>query len=114
MTYSVDLRSIVVDFIRSGGSKSEASRRFSVARQTVYNWTKSESLQPKKYTRTRHRKMDWEALKKDVKEHPDSLLRERAMRFNIHQSSISYALKRMKLRRIKNSSATKKDAQKNV
>ena len=114
MTYSVDLRSIVVDFVQSGGSKVEASRRFSVARQTVYNWTKSESLQPKKYTRTHHRKMDWEALRKDVKENPDSLLRERSVLFNVSKNSISYALKRMNLRRVKNSFDTSRDAQKNV
>ena len=36
MAYSLDLRKRVLDFIATGGSKTEASRRFSVARSTLY------------------------------------------------------------------------------
>ena len=38
MAYSLDLRKRVLDFIATGGSKTEASRRFSVARSTLYKW----------------------------------------------------------------------------
>ena len=38
MVYSLDLRKRVLDFIATGGSKTEASRRFSVARSTLYKW----------------------------------------------------------------------------
>ena len=37
MAYSLDLRKRVLDFIAAGGSKT-ASRRFSVARSTLYKW----------------------------------------------------------------------------
>ena len=35
MRYSTDLRKRVVDFIKAGGSKAEASRRFSITRATI-------------------------------------------------------------------------------
>ena len=38
MAYSRDLRERVVLFVNNGGSKSEASKRYNVHRQTVYNW----------------------------------------------------------------------------
>ena len=38
MAYSTDLRKRVLDFIETGGKKSEASRRFSVDRSTIYRW----------------------------------------------------------------------------
>ena len=36
MSYSIDLRQRVVDFVRQGGSKSEAARLFGVSRGRVY------------------------------------------------------------------------------
>ena len=38
MAYSLDLRKRALDFVSAGGSKAEASRRFSVGRSTLYNW----------------------------------------------------------------------------
>ena len=49
MSYSVDLRKRVVNYIESGGSKSEAARRFEVSRKTVYNWLALDDLAPKAY-----------------------------------------------------------------
>ena len=40
MRCSVDLRQRVVDFVRSGGSKAEAARRFKVGEASVYRWLK--------------------------------------------------------------------------
>ena len=96
MTYSVDLRQRVVAFVREGGSKAEAARRFDVSRSAVYDWLNRETLEPKAHGR-RRRKLDWEALKADVKARPDALLRERAERFDVHHSSIAYALGQMKI-----------------
>lgn len=96
MTYSVDLRQRVVSFVREGGSKVEAARRFNVGRSAVYDWLNRETLEPKVHGR-RKRKLDWEALKADVKAHLDALLRERAQRFDVHHSSIAYALGQMKI-----------------
>ncbi len=38
MAYSPDLRKRVLDFIETVGKKSEAARRFTVARATLYRW----------------------------------------------------------------------------
>ncbi len=97
MTYSTDLRERVVAFVRGGGSKFEASRRFSVNRQTIYNWLNSNDLQPKTYERTKFRKLDWEALRRDVELHPDKLIRERAAEFSVYQNAVWYALQQMQL-----------------
>ena len=47
MSYSLDLRERVVAFVREGGGKAGAARRFSVSRKTVYNWLSREPLAPK-------------------------------------------------------------------
>lgn len=36
MGYSTDLRERVVDFVKNGGSKTEAAKQFSVSRAIVY------------------------------------------------------------------------------
>ncbi|NJK57672.1 MAG: IS630 family transposase, partial [Pleurocapsa sp. SU_5_0] len=38
MTYSVDLRKRVVEFVAAGGSKAEASRRYEVSLWCVNDW----------------------------------------------------------------------------
>jgi transposase len=40
MSYSIDLKKRVVSFIEEGGSKVEATKRFSVGRRTVFKWMK--------------------------------------------------------------------------
>lgn len=95
MTYSVDLRERVVAFIREGGSKTEAAKRFGVHRITVYSWIKAKSLEPKKHGR-RKRKLDWAALQKDINEHPDKMLKERAAAFGVAINAIWYAAHEMK------------------
>jgi putative transposase len=94
MTCSIDLRERVVNYIRSGGSKAEASRRFSVSRQTVYNWLSRDNLSPKKHG-SRNRKLDKQALRLHVQEHPDALLRERAAIFGVTVQALSHALAKM-------------------
>jgi transposase-like protein len=41
--HSKDLRRRVIDFVRQGGSKSEAARHFGVSRTTVFAWLAGES-----------------------------------------------------------------------
>ncbi len=38
MTYSIDLRKRVVEFVQGGGSKAEASRRYKVSLWCVNDW----------------------------------------------------------------------------
>ena len=101
MTYSVDLRERVVTFCREGGRKTEAAKRFGVARHTVYAWLRAPSLEPKKHGR-RRRKLDWEALRRDVEKHPDKMLKERAEAFGVAVNAIWYALQQMNTSNKKN------------
>ena len=96
MSYSIDLRERVLGFVRSGGSQVEASRVFRVGRKTIYNWLQREDLSPKAHG-PRQRKIDKQALLAHVRAHPDALLRERAMLFNVDPSCISRALQRLKI-----------------
>lgn len=59
-----------------------------------------EDLKPTKVEH-RHRKLDWKALEKDVTENPDARLIDRAQKFGVRPSAISYALKKIKINRKK-------------
>lgn len=102
MAYSVDLRERVVDFVLSGGGKSEASRRFKVSLWCVNDWCSRETLCPDYSGSGRPRKVDREALRRDIQAHPDKLLRERAQEFGVHINAIWYACHQMKITHKKN------------
>jgi putative transposase len=102
MHYGLDLRERVIGFIKEGGSKSEASRRFRVSRQTIYNWLSLPTLAPVKMVHRRKRKLDWEALRQDMLDNPDVLLRERAVKFGVRPNAIFYAVKQMDFSHKKN------------
>ncbi len=97
MTYSLDLRIRVVAFIKEGGSKFEACRRFNLSRKTVYNWLGCTDLTPKPAPARRKRKLNWAHLQRDVEQNPDKLLRERAIDFDVSASSVWYALTQMQI-----------------
>jgi transposase len=101
MTYSVDLRERVVAFVRAGGGKTEAAKRFGVHRLTVYKWLGAESLEPQ-YAKRRKRKLDWAALRRDVDQQPDKMLKERAEAFGVAVNAIWYAMQQMKISNKKN------------
>jgi len=96
MSYSVDLRERVIDFVRSGGSQSEASRLFKVTRRSIYNWLQREDLAPTPH-KERRRKLDKTALAAHVRDYPDALLRERAAHFGVSVPSVWAALRRVKI-----------------
>ena len=102
MTYSLDLRKRVVDFVNNGGSKAEASRVYEVSIWCVYDWCKRKELAPKQLPKRRNRKLNWEELRRHVQKYPDALLRERAEYFEVHINAIWYACKQMKLTPKKN------------
>ena len=102
MPYSLDLRQRVVGYVEAGGGVSKASRLFKVGRSTIYQWLAREDLRPTQVKR-RKRKLDWEALKRDVEQHPDTKLSERAQKFGVQPSAIHYALKEMNITRKKSS-----------
>ena len=101
MTYSLDLRKRVAGFVEAGGRKAEAARRYEVSLWCVNDWCKREDLRPKAQGR-RHRKLDWAALRQHIQEHPDALLRERAVQFGVHIHAIWYACHQMRISHKKN------------
>ena len=104
MAYSKDIRRLVVAYVRKGGSKTEAVRRFGVSRGRVYEWLKlGDSLSTgKKPGPKKNRKIDAPALTRLIEQKPDSLQKEIAQHFGVHESSISHAFKRMGISRKKN------------
>jgi len=103
VAYSLDLRKRVVDFVSSGGSKSEASRRYEVSLWCVKDWCSRASLEPIKPP-GRPRQIDWITLKQDIQNNPDKLLRERADELGVWINSIWYACKQMNITHKKNTS----------
>ena len=84
----------MVDFVKNGGSKAEASRRFSVSLWCINDWCRRSSLAPISPP-GRKRKFDWDALKKGMEANPDKLLREWADEFGVWTNSIWYATQQM-------------------
>lgn len=101
MTYSVDLRKKVVAFVRDGGSQREAARHFDISLWCVRAWLARKDLKPQQQGVSHQRKLDKEAVRAHVRDHPDAILRERAAYFGVHISSIGWALRRLKLTRKK-------------
>lgn len=103
MQYSEDLRRRVVKYVRQGGRKIDAAKRFGVCRAIVYRWLdRGDDLAPKKPGPEKAHKLDWEALRKAVEERPDAMKTEWAREFGVGTTAISYAMCKMKLSRKKN------------
>lgn len=101
MTYSVDLRRKVVAFVRDGGSQREAARHFDISLWCVRDWLTRKDLKPQQKGVPRQRKLDKQAVRAHVRDHPEAILRERAAHFGVHVSSMGWALHRLKLTRKK-------------
>src|SRR5687767_579441 len=92
----------VIAFVRGGGSKVEAARRFQVSRASVYNWTGvPEGLAYQRPGPKGPRRLDWEALRGAVATHPERTQQECARQFGISRHCIWHALQRMPLSRKK-------------
>ncbi|MEG3641657.1 IS630 transposase-related protein [Magnetococcus sp. PR-3] len=98
MSYDIELRQRVIDFIDAGGSKADAAVLFQISRATIYNWLKRPSLEPSQ-RRSQGHKLDKAELAAHVKACPDALQRERAAHFGVHKATISAALKKMGIRK---------------
>ena len=101
MSYSEDLRQLVIEYVVGGGSKADAARIYDVCRSTVYTWLR-DGVKKKAPPKTRRRKIDSAALVKAVTQSPDQTLSELGQAFGVHYSAISYALKRLKVTHKKN------------
>lgn len=103
MSHSQDLRARVVAYVRSGGSKAEAARIFSVGRSQVYAWLKlGDNLSAKKPGPKKPHKLHLDALQKAIEEKPDSHLQELATQFGVVKSTVFYGLKRLSITHKKN------------
>lgn len=93
MTYSLDFRCKVLEVREAEGlTIAEVSARFCVGIASVVRWLKE--VQPKKHG-FRRRKVDMDALARDVLEYPDAYQYERAARFGVHQNAICHGLKKL-------------------
>jgi len=95
------MRRLVTRFVAGGGSQSEAARRYGVSRKTVYLWVNSK-LKGGTPGPKRNRKVDAAALLASIKARPDLRIAELGAQFGVHESTISYALKRAGVTRKKN------------
>lgn len=111
MTYSNDLRQSVMQYVESGGSKSQAVTIFGISLKTIWNWIKKKNegdLAPKKRV-TPPRKLNQEQLFQFIDSHPDAYLREIAEFFGVTIQAIFYACKRYKISLKKRRYSTKKE-----
>ena len=78
--YTIDLRERIVEFVKGGGAKAEAARRFRVSRRTVYRYLGADAdgrLAPKR-SWGRWRKLDPSEVRREVARRRDATLAELA------------------------------------
>lgn len=112
MTYSVQFRKKVLKFQSEGESFIKLSKRFKISTTTISRWKKE--LSPKLKRNKRPIKIDTEALKKDIKEYPDSYSYERARRLGVSASGIKHAKKRLGITYKKNLKSSESGSRKKV
>lgn len=92
--YSLDFRKKVFEIKEKEKlTFEEVSKRFHVGIATLFRWHKK--IEPITKRNVQSRVIDMDKLKKDVEENPDAYQWERAEKFNVAQSAIFYALKRL-------------------
>lgn len=94
MAYSQDFRQMILGKLEAGHSYRDLAYEYSISSTTIQNWKKQPE---RKQVLTRRRKIDLEALQRDVEQYPDDYQRERAVRFNCTQEAIRKALERLKI-----------------
>ena len=103
MRCSRDLRKRVIEFVRGGGSKATAARRFQVSRTSGYNWTSvPDGLVYQRPGPKGPRRLNGAALHAHVEKYPDHTQQERARHVGVSRHCLWYALQQMHLSRKKN------------
>ena len=104
MAYGMDLRRRVVSFVRKGGTRAEAAKRFDVNLRTVYRWLgRGDDIGARKPGPRGAFKIDMKKLAAMVGEDgTDMMLREIAKQLGVHESSVSKAMKKLGVSRKKN------------
>ncbi len=93
MRYSVQFRKKVLKLALSGENFIKLSKRFKISTTTMSRWKKEINSKLKRNKRAI--RVDNEALKQDIQNHPDSYGYERARRLGVSASGIRYAKKRI-------------------
>ena len=101
MTYSIDFRRKVLEVKKKEGlTFEETSKRFCVGKNSIFLWSKN--LEPIEKRNTKPRRIDLDALKKDIKDHPDAYQHERAQRLGVSEHCIFWNLKKLNITYKKN------------
>jgi len=96
MAYSLDFRRKVLSVRKAEGlTIAQVSVRFGVGIASVTRWLKR--IEPQLTRIKPATKINRIALARDVREHPDAYLHERASRFGASVQGISHALRRMNI-----------------
>ena len=113
MTYPVNFRKKVLKLKELEQlSFVEVGKRFCLSKTTVFKWSKK--LVPQEGRNRAATKIDMEALKRDVKQYPDSYGYERAARLGSKRSSIRDALCRLRVTYKKNSKSSQSGSRKKI
>ncbi len=106
MTYSADFRAQVIKSVKNKDmSIRQACTFYNVSKTALQRWLKNPII---KQTRDKPpTKIKDDLLLKDVEQHPDNYLYERARRFNCSKTGMHTALKRLGISQKKDLSASK-------
>lgn len=105
MSYSLDFRQRVLTIKQQEKlTILQTAQRFQVSMRTLFRWKKCPH--PSQKQPRPARKIDMDALKKDVECYPDAYLKERAQRFQVSPTGLYAALKRLGVSRKKKSSTS--------
>lgn len=117
MSYSMDLRERVINWVRSGKSRLSASQVFEVHYQTVKAWLKTYKdtgeYAAKPRERSKPGKVNLEVLRQEISASPDSFQSELACRFGVSQSTISRTLVKLEITHKKKPPVTSKPQKNN-
>lgn len=103
MRISSDLRKRVIDFVKAGGPKAAAARRFGVGVASVHRWCKAPD--PLAYSKPGPKKgwrLDRAALAQHIADRPDATYAERARHFGVSRGAIWWGIKQLRVTRKKN------------
>ncbi|NNP73610.1 transposase [Acinetobacter defluvii] len=96
MSYPIPFRKKILAKLEEGYSIREIALQFEIDKNTIVEWKKRIEIK-----RTRSRKLskvDDDTLRTDVEKYPDDFQYEQAARFGCGKSTISDALKRLKIK----------------
>jgi transposase len=110
MSYSEDLRRIIIEYLASGHTQREARDTFQISLTAINRWHRlyicTGELNDIKPVR-KHKKLDPDKLRAYVAEHPDAYLQEIADEFSCSDTAVLKALRRLGIMRKKKRNATK-------